>query len=97
MNQEILILDQENIPDGISRVNEGCVKIPIRNNTLNPLQVKNNLEKYKSIFEIREKEETALQHSENIHQRTLQILQSSKLNHLEPQQREIIEKLIAQY
>ena len=46
VNQDILFLDQENIPDGIYRVNEGFVKIPIRNNTLNPLQVKNNLEKY---------------------------------------------------
>ena len=90
-------MDPENIPDGIYRVNEGFVKILIRNNTLNPLQVKNNLEKYTSIFEIREKEETALQNNENIHQRTLQILQSSKLNHLEPEQREIIEKLVAQY
>ena len=49
------------------------------------------------MFEIGEKEETALQHNENIYQRTLQILQSSKLNHLEPEQKEIIEKLIAQY
>ena len=60
MNQDILILDQENISDGIYRVNEGFVKIPIRNNILNPLPVKNNLEKYKSIFEVSEKEETAL-------------------------------------
>ena len=61
VNQDILILDQENIPDGIYRISEGFVKIPIRNNTLNPLQVKNILEKYESIFEIREKEETALE------------------------------------
>ena len=53
VNQEILIFDQENIPHGIYRVNEGFVKVPIRNNTLNPLQVKNNLEKYESTFEIR--------------------------------------------
>ena len=64
---------------------------------MNPLQVKNNLEKYEWIFEIREKEETAFQHNENIHLRTLQILQSSKLNHLEQEQREIIEKLTAQF
>ena len=40
VDQDILILDQENIPDGIYRINEVFVKIPIRNNTCNPLKVK---------------------------------------------------------
>ena len=96
LDQEILMMDAENIPDGIYKIQNNKVSIPI-NNYRNEPQLINTAIKYEPILTITSKDVRSQEKDNNVLERLQEILKLSKLNHLEKVQKEIILKLIAKY
>ena len=96
LDQDILIMDAENLPDGIYKIQNNKVSIPI-NNYHNETQLINIAIKYEPILKINSKVIRSQEKDNNVWERLQEILKLSKLNHLEKEQKEIILKLIAKY
>ena len=94
-NQDVLIIDQELIPDGIYRIDNGIIKVILQNHLSRSVEVTDKIH-YDKIYEIRSRHINHSQTDETW-QRLQEILKSSNMDHLEPEQREFIKKLIAKY
>ena len=89
-DQDIIIIDNEEIPDGLYAIRNGQIKIPMANNEKYPKEINPKIN-YKPIQRIITKESP---------QKTIrlnELLKASRLDHLEKDQKEFIKKIIARY
>ena len=91
----MLIIDQESIPNRIYRTDNCIIKVLLQNHSARSVEVTDKVH-YNKIYEIRS---ININHSQidKTWQRLQEILKSSNVDHLEPEQRQFIRKLIAKY
>ena len=92
-DQEVLILDDDHIPDGLYLIRNNQLKAPVRNRDkeIKEIMIK---PKYMPIERIVKLNETKnYNHTSKLNE----ILENSRLDHLEKPQREFIKKLMARY
>ena len=91
-DQDIIIIDDKEIPDGLYTIRNGQIKIPLKNNEDYPKEV--NLQiSYEPILKIITNESNGPQMTFRLNE----LLKASRLDHLEKDQREFIKKMIARY
>ena len=91
-DQDIIIIDNEEIPDGLYTVGNGKIKIPMKNNEKYPKEINPKIN-YKLIQRIITKEHDGPQKTIRLNE----LLKASRLDHSEKYQKEFIKKIIARY
>ena len=94
-DQDILIIDQETIPDGMYKIKDGIIKVPIQNYSTKPVEILKRIE-YKEIYTTCSQDVNFPKRDE-AWQPLQEILKSSKLEDLEPEQMEFVKKVIRKY
>ena len=95
-NQDVLVLDQENIPDGIYRIQNNEISVPITNYCIEPKPINTRI-KYEQILTINSRDVNSRNKEGELWNRLQEILKLSKLDHLEEHQKDIIQRLITKY
>ena len=95
-NQDLLVLDQENIPDGIYRVQNNEIFVPIINYCIEPKPINTRI-KYEQILTIYSRDLNSRKKKGELWNRLQEIFKLSKLDHLEKHQKDIIQRLITKY
>ena len=95
-NQNILVLDQENIPDGIYRVQNNEISAPITNYCIQPKPINTRI-KYEQILSINSRDVNSRKKEGELWNRLQEILKLSKSDHLEEHQKDILQRLITKY
>ena len=94
-NQDVLILDQKNIPDGIYRI-QNKISVPITNYCIEPKPINTRI-KYEQILTIDSRDVNSRKKEGELWNRLQEIFKLSKLDHLEEHQKDIIQRLITKY
>ena len=88
-NQDTLVLDQENIPDGIYRIQNKEISVPITNYYIQ-LKPINTRIKYEQILTIESRDINSWKKEGKLRNRLQKIFKLSKLDHLQEHQKDII-------
>ena len=91
-DQDIIIIDDKEIPDRLYTIRNGQIKIPLKNNEDHPKEVNIQIS-YKPILKIIANESNGPQMTFRLNE----LLKASRLDHLEKDQKEFIKKMIARY
>ena len=94
-DKDVLIIDQDTVPDEIYKIKNGIIKVPIQNHSTKPAEIPKRI-KYEEIYTMCSLDVNFPKRDESW-QRLQEILKLSKLEHLEPEQKEFIEKIIRKY
>ena len=91
-DQDVIIIDNEEIPDGLYAIRNAQIKIPIKSNEKYPKEINAKIN-YKPIQKIITKEHDSPQKTIRLNE----LLKASRLDHLEKYQKEFIKRIIARY
>ena len=95
-NQNVLVLDQENIPDGIYRIQNNEISVPITNYCIEPKPINTKI-KYEQIQTINSRDVNSRKKEGKLWNRLQEIFKLSKRDHLDEHQKDIIQRLITRY
>ena len=79
-NQDVLVLDQENIPDGIYRVQNNEISVPITNYCIEHKPINTRI-KYEQILTINSRDVNSRNNEDELWNRLQEIFKLSKLDH----------------
>ena len=95
-NQDVLVLYQENIPDGIDRIQNNEISVLISNYCIEHKPINTRM-KYKQILTINSRDMNSRKKQGELWNRLQEIFEPSKLYQLEEHQKDTIQRLITKY